>query len=642
MSGRSPKARRRGVRARRSRAGVAALLLVGPLALRPLLAAPTARACVQTAPTSAQLPAARASKPAALEVFVDGISGGAVYLDRGREAGLRLDQELELYPAGFAPVRARVVALSRSSARVQLLGSREGLEAGVRGLVLAREGAAASAPATGLEPSTGTRGAARREAAASRPANTPGPANTEGPAAADGQAPEDVPPDAPSVGGPERSREHAPWSPGSLEWEESAPLLAAPRTLRAEEREPDVWGSVFLDGARSEDHVGDDRRYQSWRSGLYLGAENFLGRGGTLYVDLEVERQSVDLGGDGSQHEEDMRVEELSWAWGGRRESPWRVQLGRFHQHELPELGRLDGVEFAHRSESGDRTALSLGTTPMHDAELGVSDDAQLALAHSFVFGAEETSALTLGAQRSYAGGTRERDLFVASLFASLSSRTSLFGSAWVDRYGEEARVKDEGLELTRWNLNLSHRFEGGHRAGLSASHFRYPEIERFAGLSPELLAHGHDDRVGLSLRYELSHDLACSTRLDRWADEESDGGAAELGLELDDLAWPQGQLLLAVFAREGRYSQSSGYRLSASRRFRDGRAQLAWSSARYEPLGIGDPDDEDADPFENQALRASLDLELAHELELGLYTTRRFSDEGEASTLGFQLRRRF
>ncbi len=75
---------------------------------------------------------------------------------------------------------------------------------------------------------------------------------------------------------------------------------------------------------------------------------------------------------------------------------------------------------------------------------------------------------------------------------------------------------------------------------------------------------------------------------------------------------------------------------------FRGGRWQLSWSSLRYEPLGLTDPDDEDQAEHDDESLRASLTLGVGERTDLSLYATRRFTDDGDADILGFELRRSF
>ena len=52
-----------------------------------------------------------------VEVHVTAVTGSDLYLDAGREQGLEPGDRVRLWPAGASQVQARIVSVSRSTAR---------------------------------------------------------------------------------------------------------------------------------------------------------------------------------------------------------------------------------------------------------------------------------------------------------------------------------------------------------------------------------------------------------------------------------------------------------------------------------------------------------------------------------------------
>jgi hypothetical protein len=370
-----------------------------------------------------------------VEVHVTAIAGGSVYLDLGREAGIEKGDEVRLFPVGAPEVAAEVRAVSKSSARAALLGPLDGLVVGDRGEVLVPVERAVSDAA----PEGG-----------------------------------DAPPPAPPVYAPPGQGEvpeHPPWEHPPETWSDDVPLLAPVVAYEAEDRPTRMSGRIYEVFDWVRDQEAGDRRYLSSRTGVDLRWDDPFDRAGALDVDLELyHRRAED--DDGDEDETELRVDRLSYAWGGGRDARTRWQVGRFLQHEFPEFGVVDGAEVGYRFDSGHRLGASVGLMPEWKDDLPTGDDMQAALFYRWVSDEEETLALGAGYQKTWHEGDADRDLIVLTGDYHPSAFTWLYGSAWVDLYSGDDELKS-GAELTQLQLNATHRFEGGHGIGAFLTQFR-------------------------------------------------------------------------------------------------------------------------------------------------------------------------
>ena len=240
-----------------------------------------------------------------LDVRVTAVSGASIHIDHGSDEHLEPGDVVRLMPIGSPEATAVVRSVTRNSARCQLPSESLGIEIGVRGEVLIPVG----------------RGAGEQE------------------------------------------REHPAWSYPPEEWDEEMPLLAPPRALMASERDTRLSGRWYAQLDSTWDSL-DDRRYLLGRSGIDLLIENPFGRGGGLHFDAELYSRASHFDNRTDEDETELRLDRLSYYWGGVRESPRRFEVGRFLQREFPEFGVLDGLEFTQRLASGDRVGGSLGSCP--------------------------------------------------------------------------------------------------------------------------------------------------------------------------------------------------------------------------------------------------------------------------------------
>jgi hypothetical protein len=485
-----------------------------------------------------------------LEVRVTSAERGWARIDRGSADGLALGDAVLLHPRGGGPYSGTLVELEERAARVELHDRGFTPAPGTRGKVQVPRGRLCAAPAPRLRP------APKRGAPA---------------------------PEAPPVF---RNQDE--------EWREGEPLLARVRPVRPAERAPSLHGRSYaiLDHARASE---DERSDTFARTGTSLVLENPFRRGGRLQADAEWNYRRVDVPDLDDEEDVELRLERLSYAWGGTRFAPSSWEVGRFLQGGMPELGVLDGVEWIARRSNGHRYGASLGFQPEPDEEFQTGSDLQVAAFYRWVVDESEQLSAAAGFQKTFHDGAADRDLVVLSASRLPRRGWSLLGTAWIDAYSDGDDRKGTLLGLTQAYLSAGRRFAGGSSLDLAYGHREFPELERdeFLPVEDAQLADDHADRLALTSRLALGRDARLLTALGGWIDEDDEGGDAELGLSLQDAWGERGFADLAVFGGRGRFERSLGTRLSLGRSLASGRLALDYELAQHRLDGFSSANDD-------------------------------------------------
>jgi hypothetical protein len=314
-----------------------------------------------------------------------------------------------------------------------------------------------------------------------------------------------------------------------------------------------------------------------------------------------------------------------------------RGEVGRFLQHEFPELGFLDGIEYTRRVGRESRYGASLGLLPEPDDVFRSGQDFQVAFFGRYVGGAERRFALGLGYQKSWHEGSADRDLVAAQLEFHPGASSSVFASALVDLYTSGDELKGAGPELTQLFVNASRRWARDSGLGLFASRFRFPELLRdeFSSVTAEEIAEAVNDRLGLDAWTGLGPRLQVLGRIERWADQEDSGGGGRLRLTWRGALGAGGPLVSEAYVNDGKFSSARGLRMSARWHLRSGALGLAWDATDFDQEGV-------EETLLQHAVRGELELGLGRWWFLALYAETRFGDEQDALSLGFTLQRRF
>ncbi len=551
------------------------------------------------APGPAAAPAAGTDKDAdgalvRVDVVVTAVSGGNVYLDKGRAEAIEPGDSILLYPMGHSPVPATVRAVSRTSSRAELAPGSPTLAIGDRGEVVMP--------------------AARRQSVAPQDAQ-------------DGQT-------APG------KTDHPEWSQDKESFDGTQPLLAPAFGILPEERPMKVYGRVFTQFNGTWDQQNDNS-FELWRTGANVTVENPFGQGGQVHVAGDIWRRDSELGSGGGEQTSRARLDRASYLWGGTRYSTERWEVGRFLQHAFPELGVLDGFEVEHRTAGGGLVGGSFGSMPEPFAEMKSGQDVQGAVFYRSDPGDDDPLRFGVAYQNTWHEGAQDRNLFVGTFDADLSDLVSVFGEALVDVYGSGDSVKDKGLEVTEARVNGLWRVDPHTGVGVHVSHVRWPELKRheFGDLTPEQLQDNEVTRVGADAWHDVTEHLRVNGQVDSWQDQNDTGMSGNLRAALRELLWSRGEVAVDLFITEGAFTKGTGVRVSGNRAIDDiGFATLSWETSSYDSDSVASG----GDNLDQQALRASLDRALGEGWTVSLYAERRLGGSTDSYNVGIFVQERF
>ncbi len=516
-----------------------------------------------------------------VEVRVTAVLGELVYLDRGADARLAVGDRVTLRPAGRTPLEAELTLVTRASSRATLLGEAGGLAVGDLGDVLV-------------------------------PAARPSTVETDS---------------------------EIVWRHPAEAFDPTRPLLGPAAHTPPADRPRTLRGRAFVGFDFFSDR--EDGGQDAWlaRTGFDATLTNPFGRGGWLDARVEVFGRRTELD-EGTEDRTRLRIDRLAYRVGGTRDEARALSIGRFQHGELPELGRIDGVEVVQRLSSGDRLGASVGFLPEPFAELDTGDDLSAAVFYRGFLGERAELSYAGAFQKTWHRGDADRDLLLASLDWSPGSVFALHGSAWVDLYGSGSASKDTGPELSEAHFAANWRFSGERGFGLSATHVRWPEIERDEFPEPSLadLSDAEVTRLGAHAYTRLSERMRLRVRGDLWEDQDQSGMGGEVEIARGGSGPRYRELALALFANDAKFVEVYGARLALRERGPRSGWRLGYEAALFD--NAGDFDFGDAEL--QHLVRAGLDRDFDADWSLALDGDYRFGDDQEGFALGLFLTRRF
>ncbi len=377
-------------------------------------------------------------------------------------------------------------------------------------------------------------------------------------------------------------------------WQEGEPLLARVRAVRPEERARSMHGRSYAsyDGTRASE---GDRSDGFLRVGTGLVLENPFGQGDRLHADLEWNARRVEVDDLDDEEGTELRLDRLSYAWGGTRFAAEGWEIGRFLPSGVPELGVLDGVERIVRTRGGDRYGASLGFLPEPDEEFQTGSDFQLAAFYRWVADESEELSASAAYQKTFHNGATDRDLVVTSFSSVPRAGWSLYGTAWIDFYTDGDDLKGTLLGLTQAYLGAGRRWQSGNSFDLVLSHLEFPEIDRdeFTPVEDAQIADDHNERLALTSRLQLTRDMRLLTGVGGWIDEDEEGGDAEIGLALQDLFAPRAFGEVTAFGTRGRFQSSLGTRATLGLATDYGRWELDYEFSQNRLDGFSSANDD-------------------------------------------------
>ncbi len=524
-----------------------------------------------------------------LDVRVLVVRGDVVEIDVGASSGAMPGDVVVLRPLGRAEMTGRVRTTRDKASIVYVSGGTAGLSPGVPGVLRVPEGRLASLAEGADSPST------------------------------DEQLP-------------------VAWSRHEGPWENGAPLLAEVTSPLPDER-PSIWRGRGTVGAfLLVDNGALPRQDRIGWLGLDLRGQNPFGRGGEMNIAFEVRANDLSyddpaLEGDSSSF---LRVDRLSYAWGGTRDAPLRFEVGRFLSREFPELGFIGGLEASYRTTGGMRFGALSGFQPALDAKRSFQDAPQVALWGAVPFGAENQGDVGLALQKTWFEGAQDRDLMIGR-GRWTDGPWRFDASVWVDGYGADDPGKSSGLELTEARAGMSRMIGARSGVRLDASRIRFPSLRRHVNqsLSIERLENAAADTINLSAWMPAGRNGRWNARAGAWENDDDNGGWVEFGHAHDLGGDAFRRWSLDAFLSNDPLNDVVGGRGRISGGLRGGTWSLSLDVGSYDrsqELNIGDE-------FQS-AIRAVWNGEIADRWFLQVDLTDRLGSEQNAYSLNLSLSR--
>ncbi len=541
-----------------------------------------------------------------VQVRVTASSGGSVYLNKGRDAGLQPGDEVTFFPPDDGIINGTVQSVSKNSVRCTILSSQRTIDIGTRGEALI--------PSDRLSPEQ----------------EQPTPRR-------------DVP-------------EHPPWTDTPQNWDQNQPLLAPAYAQAASEREVQIHGRMFASYLHTWNQYDNQSQYSLGRIGTAMWIENPFRRGGGLHIDGELNRRGVFLVDDSDNFNGPARLDRLSYYWGGTDDRPLRFEMGRFLSYEFPEFGIIDGSEVVYRTASGHHIGASVGFLPVPFPNLATGDDVNVTAFYRWVSNPDEVLSSAVGYQKTWHKGTPDRDLLIWTTDYDPNDRTSVHSSVWVDFYDFRDTLKTSSAEVTQAIVQPTYRIRPGHGFGANVSAIRWPQLLRreFSPFVNQQIVGDNVVRWGLFTWHDLGERTRVDGRVDQWHDQTPQTGTSWEGrIALRDWLYPNGEVAFALYATQGTYSSGPGGRVSLNRRYRWCFASLWYDVANYQlaaqtgatqtgatqtgAIAMGN----DRSGLLQHSVRANLDFTVSSDKSLSLSADYRFGSSQNAIQAGIFFQKR-
>lgn len=530
---------------------------------------------------------------------------GSYLIDRGTFDGLAVGDRVVFAPRGAAQVTGRVEEVRERNAVVRPDAADAILPLGTPGR--------AQVPASRFaeeEPEPAPR--------------VPVPTRDDEPATGDAQEPPPGPvPDAPvypkpdPVEGPGTGLpEHPGWSNADEDWDESQPLLTRIRPVDPVDRRPSMSGRIWVQGDQifsTEDGRGD----AFYRTGADLFYENPFGRGGDLHVDLEGNWRNARLPDEPDDQASRLRVDRLSYTVGDHRFSPHSWSFGRFLHRGVPEFGWLDGVEYGHTLENGDRTGAAIGYLPEPDRDFESGEDLAVSGYYTWVHDSSERLEATLGYQKTWHNFEADRDLVVAKIDYFPTSGWYWTGAAWIDFFSGGDDEEDDFLDFSQVYLGTGRNW-AEYGIDFRYQHFEFPELLRndFRPVEFDQLTNDRWDRLSVDIWAKALPGLDVYAGAGVFDDEDESGGDLLTGFSIHDLVGDGTTTRLEYFVTHAEFSTAFGGRASVSKADRFGSWELFYELLHNDADGFA----ADNDDLIQQRLRARRDFNTASGWSLSGY----------------------
>ena len=523
-----------------------------------------------------------------VELRVTSTAGAEVTIDRGKSDGLAVGDRVLFYPVGGGTYTGTVLRVDDRSAAVELHDRTFAPAAGTRGEVLI--------PVERVAREEKKEQEAREEQ-------------------------EPVP-------------EHPPWENKDEGFTQEKPLLAKVEPVRPESRPARLSGTAYL---VSQVIQGSDADLSSMlvRGGVNALYSN-IWNGGDLHLGAELDYfTNVD-----DNEDLNLLVRWLSYSKGGNRFSPTHWEAGRFPQRGMPEFLYLDGFEWGRRRSNGHRYGASVGFMPELDQDFETFSDFQVAGYYQWVSGPGEELSIAAGFQQTWHHGEADRDLLVLKVASLPVQGWDFNATAWIDIYTGRDNIKD-GFDVTQAVAAVNRRYADGSGFGVNYQHLAYPDIQRQGEFTPPLaaeIADGRQDLLAFSGWWRMRENTQLNGRLSGWIDQQDEGGAAELGIQVNDAVLRNSRFELAGFAGIGQYEDVAGGRISYGHYESRGFWSIFYEYSFHHEHAFPD----NLDDIQQHRIRLSGGLYLPSGLDVSFYLETRVWDVEFTWALGLAFQKSF
>lgn len=534
---------------------------------------------------------ARAQDVERVAVRVTTVSSGAVYLDRGRSAGIASGDQLILHVASGVPLLLQIGAVSSGSARADLPPGTVAPRPGDAGEVIVSSGRAV--------PDTAQAVPVIR---------------------------------APPV-------EHPPWTDPQSGWDQDAPLLAPAFGQGPAARPTRWWGRVIAQYDGTFDGGLDEHQYHLFRAGIDTTIENPANDGGRIHFAGEITSRAALLDDAPDDTSVRGRIDRLSYATADTPAARYRLEVGRFLPAQVPELGVIDGAEVLLPAGAHGRFGVSFGAFPEPFPATGTGDDIQTAVSYRFVGGADDWFSGDIAYQKTWHRGAPDRDLVFADVDARPTQDFWLHSSLWADYYGDSDSAKSKGFQVTELDVQASYRLNPANGVGLGVAHIRWPQLLRkeFNALPPDQLRDGRLFRLGVNSWHDLSRVVRLEARVDWWQDQDDDGASEDVRLALRDLLYEDGEVSFGAFHTDGALTRGTGFRCGLNRRFGSAFVDLRYELSTYTTDNVSGSED-----LIQQSAGASASFPLSQSTDVSFHLDYWFGDAQNALAVGLFSQVRF
>jgi hypothetical protein len=245
---------------------------------------------------------------------------------------------------------------------------------------------------------------------------------------------------------------------------------------------------------------------------------------------------------------------------------------------------------------------------------------------------------LGAGFQKTFHSGDSDRDLFVLKGHWLPEDAWQLEATSWVDVYTTDDDIKGSGVELTQVLASATRTWSADDRLRFAYRHLVLPELlrEEYRPLLADELRDDHADELSGEVSVRCSESARLHSYLAGWIDEDSTGGAVELGMDWSDLIQERSLTDVTLFANTGEFASVIGVRADWVRELDDGRWNVLYEIANHHEQGYPN----DIDDLLQQRLRASRTFYQLLGSEVTLHGELRTWDDELSWTLGFFFRR--